>query len=45
MEELGVQGLEGELGEGTHHVLDAQVLPEEDRENGGQSSCEEEENR
>ena len=34
-EELGVQGLEGELGEGTYHVFDAQVLPEKDREDRG----------
>ena len=34
-EELGVQGLEGELGEGTYNVFDAQVLPEKDREDRG----------
>lgn len=34
-EELGVQGLEGELGEGTYHVFDAQVLPKKDREDRG----------
>ncbi len=34
-EKLGVQGLEGKLGERTYHVFDTQVLPEKDREDRG----------
>lgn len=45
VKDLGVHSLEGELGKGTYYVFDAQILPEENWEDRGQSTSEEEENR